>query len=187
LWRWGRLGSLVVGGAEERGVVEAGGSALLPGGDVVGVAVAGIAVAAGEHTSPVAQDDGLAEVTGEQPGGATEVEDRRVAAHDGGEDVGVTREPAGFTGTDAGVRAEEGRAGNPAEQIVVGDQDGDAGSVAAGLVGVHEGHQRLRTLRLIRRAGFGPTRVVGFGCAAVGDRFDHRRAALPHRPQEACR
>ena len=49
----------VVGGAEQGGVVEAGGAVLLPGFDVVGVAVTRVAVAAGEHASAVAEDDGL--------------------------------------------------------------------------------------------------------------------------------
>ena len=49
----------VVGGAQEGAVVEAGGAVGGPGCDVVGVAVTRVAMAAGEHTPPVSQHDGL--------------------------------------------------------------------------------------------------------------------------------
>ena len=49
----------VVRGAEQGGVVEAGGPHRGPWLDVVGVAVTGFAVAAGEHTAPVTQHDRL--------------------------------------------------------------------------------------------------------------------------------
>ena len=65
----------VVRGAEQGGVVEAGGPHGGPGSDVVGVAVARVTMTAGEHTAPVTQHDGLPEVTGEESGGAAEVED----------------------------------------------------------------------------------------------------------------
>jgi hypothetical protein len=65
----------VVRGAEQGAVVEAGGPHGGPGSDVVGVAVARVAVAAGEHASAVSQHDGLPEVAGEESGGAAEVED----------------------------------------------------------------------------------------------------------------
>ena len=50
----------VMGGTEQGGVVETGRPAGGPGSDVVGVAVARVAVAAGEHTPLVTEHDGLA-------------------------------------------------------------------------------------------------------------------------------
>jgi len=97
--------------------------------DVVGVAVAGYAIAAGEDTAAVADGDGLAQVPGEQAGGAAEVEDLGVRAHHGGEDVGVTGEPSCPRWADPGVGAHQGGAADTADQVVVVDEDDDAGPV----------------------------------------------------------
>ena len=118
-----RFDESVVGGADEGGVVETGGSALLPGCDVVGVAVAWFPITPGEHTPPVPDGDGLPHVTAEQSGGPTQVEELGVRPHDGGEDVRVAGEPSCLTGADPGVRPHQGRAADTTEQVVIVDQD----------------------------------------------------------------
>ena len=82
----------VVGGADEGGVVEAGGSAGGPRLEVVGVAVAWFAWAAGKDTAAVAEHDRLTQVTAEQPGGTTQVQQLRVRSHDRRKDVRITGE-----------------------------------------------------------------------------------------------
>lgn len=80
--------------AQQHQVVEAGGSAVGPVEDVVGVAGDGEAVAAGEGAVLVAQDEGEPDRGGDQAAGATDVEDLALAAEDGGDDLGVAGQAA---------------------------------------------------------------------------------------------
>jgi hypothetical protein len=80
--------------AEENKVPEAGLAAVGPVLDVVGVAHDRWSGAAGEGAVPVAQDQGGPDGEGDQASGAAHIQGFAVARENGGDDLGVTRQPA---------------------------------------------------------------------------------------------
>ena len=83
----------VVVSAQHHEVRELGLPAGYPVRDVVGVAHQRGPVAAGERAVPVAKDQGGPDGEGDQSLGAADVEWFASAAEDGGDDLGVTRQP----------------------------------------------------------------------------------------------
>ena len=83
----------VVVAAEEDGVGQAGGAAVGPVVDVVGVAPARWSVAAGERAAAVAEDEGASERPGDEAALSPDVEDLAGAAEDDGQQGGVAGEP----------------------------------------------------------------------------------------------
>ena len=84
----------VVMAAEQGEVVELGWAAVDPVGEVVGVAHEGWSSAGGEGAVSVAEDQGGPDRGGDRSAEAAHVEDLAVAAEDGGDDLGVTGQPA---------------------------------------------------------------------------------------------
>ena len=90
----GVVDEAVVVAAEQDHVVQAGGAAVGPVLEVVGVAHQGWAGAVGEGAVLVAGDQGSPDGGGDQAVDAADVEDLGVGAEDGGDQVGVAGEPA---------------------------------------------------------------------------------------------
>src|SRR3954452_16255914 len=89
----GMVDDPVVVSAEQDEVVEAGLAAGYPVADVVGVTHHRWPVAAGERTVSVADDQGGPDPSGDGSSGAAHVEGFATGAEDGGDDLGVTRQP----------------------------------------------------------------------------------------------
>jgi hypothetical protein len=96
----------VVFPAVELEVVEAGGSAVGPVFEVMGVAVGGRAGAAGGLAVPVAGDERRPHRGGDGAGGAAHVEDLGCAGHDDPADVGVTGDAFQGGGREVSVAAD---------------------------------------------------------------------------------
>ena len=90
------MGAVVVEGAEQLGVGEAGPAASGPGDDVVGFAERCGHRAADLGAAAVAEVEGLADGVGDQPSGAADVEDLAVGAEDDGDDPGLAGEPSAW-------------------------------------------------------------------------------------------
>src|SRR3954454_3798074 len=93
----------VVVAAQQGEVVQAGGAAVGPVSEVVGVAHQRWSGAAGEGAVPVADDQGGPERGGDQAVEASDVEDLALGAEDGGDDLGVTGQPAQHLGRQVGA------------------------------------------------------------------------------------
>jgi hypothetical protein len=96
----------VVFPAVELEVVEAGGSAVGPVGEVVGVAVGGRSGAAGGLAVSVAGDERVPQGGGDGAGGAADVEDLGFPGHDHPADVRVTRDAFEGRGAEVPVAAD---------------------------------------------------------------------------------
>jgi hypothetical protein len=86
------VGEGVVATAEQGEVVEAGGSAVCPVLDVVGVAGDRWAGAAGERAVAVPQHQCVPDTAGDEAVGAADVENLAVTAEHGGQEFGITGE-----------------------------------------------------------------------------------------------
>src|SRR4051794_2585996 len=138
---WGVVGDAVVVSAEQDEVVEVGLAAGCPVSDVVGVAHRRWSVAAGERTVSVADDQGGPDPSGDGSSGAAHVEGFATGAEDGGDDLGVTRQPPDRRHRHL-PHLGDGVVGEPGLQGVQGDGDGESGGCAVGL-GWQVGVQRM--------------------------------------------
>jgi len=95
---------VVVVAAHEGEVVEVGRAILLEELEVVGLAPAGSAVAAGEDATAIPGDERLALLASREPDGTTVVEDRAVGSQDDASHASVAGEPpCGLDGDRAGA------------------------------------------------------------------------------------
>jgi hypothetical protein len=126
--------AVVVEGAEEDAVVEVGGSALGPPGDVVGFGEGGWVGAAGPGAAAVAFGEGEFLSAGEEAGAGAEVEDLGWAVQHHRDEVGVGGEAAEGASSDGFVDAVDGGGAETGfEGVVVGaDDDGDGGELGGG-------------------------------------------------------
>ncbi len=147
--------------ADEDAVVEVGVAVADPGLEVVGVAPGGGSFAAfggAAEALPDRHRDSLG--FGEQSAGAAVVEDLAGGAEDGGDEAGVARHPAGFSGREAGAGVH-GRRGESTFEGRQGDGDDDGGAEAAGVgqavrvEGLDEAAERLTHHPLVRLRGPG--------------------------------
>ena len=93
---------------------------------VVGVAGERLALAAGEAAVRVAQHEGFPDRGGDQALRAADVEHFAERAEDGGDDVGVAREPA-YCGHRQVVAGVQRRGTEPFPELVEGHRDGEPG------------------------------------------------------------
>ena len=84
---------VVMVAAHEGEVVEVGRAPILEELEMVGLAPAGAAVAAGEDATAIAGDERMALLAGGEPDGTTVVEDRAVCTQDDASDASVADEP----------------------------------------------------------------------------------------------
>ena len=174
----------VVGAAEQDPVVEAGGSAVGPVGDVVHVAPAGRPVAAGEGAAEVAELDGASEFFGEDPDGAADVERHPGGVQQHRQDGGVAGDPADVLGGDGGAGVQGADADGGLE-LVVADGDRDVGGEperGRGLVGGEGAAADLDQgvgVALTRRCGGLSVTVRGRNEVGFGERFQRGRDQCP--------
>ena len=107
--RWCGFAELVVADAEGDEVVDVGGSACLPGVDVVDLAAVHGDLAAGEGAVSVAEADGVALCGGGEASAASEVQDLGLAAEDDGQDLRVAQQPAQLSRRDRGSVGQQAR------------------------------------------------------------------------------
>jgi hypothetical protein len=124
--RWGELVVVVPADQGEVGV-----AAVVPGDHVVALAPLGGDITAGEGAAGVAGDQGEGLGGGGDPAAAVEVEDRAFGVGEAERDVGLVREPPGFSGGDQGAVGVAADA-VVAEEVVPGHGEQQGGGGAAG-------------------------------------------------------
>lgn len=126
------MDQVVMPGAEQYAVVDAGGSACRPGNDVVGFAPGGRHRAVGEGTAPVTCYECPPQVRWKEALGSPDVEDLARAAEHEWQDVGVACEPP--DASSAQLLREDGVTvmTQLAEEVAMVDGHHDLGSVPSG-------------------------------------------------------
>src|SRR5215218_10253797 len=132
----GPVEQVVVAGAQEHEVVEAGGAVVVPEADVVALAPVGGAVAAGEAAVPVADDEGVEQRGGDGAGGAAVVQDRGPARGEHPVQRGVAQQPVDAGPVEAGAVGGGGAGAGVGEVAFEVDDQVEMGAVAATAAGL---------------------------------------------------